>query len=149
MNNEISDSYEVQTGSVLRVEPGHLVVRVERDNSDCGGCRSCAVKALCRGRDDGHMDLPVAFSGNPPANRGDKVRIAFRATNAAWAAVAMFIPSLLGLFFGGFAGHYLAGESDRAFLAGCFIGLLAGVGISYVLSKSVPGLRPDVRLLER
>lgn len=147
---DIPDEYEVQTGSVLRVEPGRLIVRVERDDSECGGCRSCAVKSLCRGRDDGHMDLPVLFgSGEPPAREGEAVRIAYRAANPAIASIIMFVPALAGLFFGGFVGQWVLGEGDGNFLIGCLVGLVAGLGVSYVLARGVAGLRPDVRLLER
>lgn len=145
--SEVPDSYEVKTGAVIDVLPGQVVVRVERDDADCGGCRSCAVRGLCRGRDSGHMDLPVAFEGQPPAKTGDQVRIAYRAANAAVAALTMFLPALLGLFFGGFIGHRWFGDSDGMFLAGCLIGFILGLGVSYVLARTVASLKPDVKLL--
>lgn len=146
MNNEDGESYEEQTGTVIRVESGRLLVRVDRDDADCGGCRSCAVKALCRGRDSGHMDLPVSFAGAAPAAVGDRVRVAYRSANAAVASLVMFLPSLAGLFFGGFAWQRLAGRTDRNFLLGCLAGFVLGLTVSFAASRKVVRLRLDVKL---
>ena len=140
----MSDYYSVESGTVIRVDGGELVVRIDRSGEDCGGCRSCAMKALCRGRDDGHMDLPVASDG-AEHSVGDLVKVAYRVANPAVAAGIMFLPSLAGLFLGGFIGHGLQ-RGDMYFLAGCFIGLAAGVGVSCLLGRLKP-LKPKTRLL--
>lgn len=149
MHNEIDDGYEKQNGSVLKIETNKFIVRVERDPADCDGCKTCAVKALCRGKDDGHMELPVPYNGTPPLEKGDAVQIAYRPTNAALAAIVMFLPSLLGLFFGGFIGHWMAGESDSTFLIGCFAGFFLGLALSFILARTIPALRPDVKFLRK
>lgn len=141
-----TDDYEEKTGSVVAVEPGRLLVRVER-TEDCGGCHTCAVRALCRGKDSGHMELPVGFDGAAPAKEGDRVRIAYRPTNAAVASLVMFVPALLGLFLGGLTSYELAPENDGALLIGCLAGFAAGILVSYLLSRTVAGLKPDVKLL--
>lgn len=149
MNDDIPDSYEKQTGSVIRIEPGRFIVRVERDDSECGGCHSCAVRGLCRGRDTGHMDLPIAFTGEPPARAGEKVTIAYRASNAAVASFVMFLPALLGLFLGGFIGYRMGESGDGPLIIGCLSGFFGGFAVSWLLAKSIPALQPDVRFLSR
>lgn len=146
-NTHILDTYERQTGSVLRVEPGRLVIRVKRDESECGGCHSCAVKSLCRGRDSGHMDLPVSFTGEPPAKEGDTVHIAYKKSNAAIASLVIFLPALAGLIIGGIIGYRMGDTRDAPLIIGCLAGFFGGIGISFVLSKCIPSLRPDVRLV--
>lgn len=142
----MDEDYEVKTGTVASVEPGRLLVRIERDE-DCGGCRSCAVKALCGGRGTGHMELPVKFTGDAPAKTGDNVRIAYRAANAGVASIVMFLPALAGLLLGGMAGNRLAPGSDGTLLLGCLAGVVLGVAVSFLLSKTVASLKPDVKLL--
>lgn len=140
--------YVLTTGRVVSVRDGEVVVRVERNEEDCGGCRSCAVKGLCRGRDTGHMDLRVDSVGAPLPGVGDKVGVAYRSTNAALAALAMFLPALLGLLFGGLVGYRLADGGDAVFLVGCVVGFAAGLAVSWLLTRSVSSLRPHARLVD-
>ncbi len=143
------EGYTIETGAVIAVAPDHVVVRLEKREEDCGGCRSCAMKNLCGGRDAGHIDLrtPLAAEGDRPET-GDAVRVAYRPANAALAAVVMFLPALAGLLLGGLAGYRLGGgDDDAVFVLGCLIGLAAGVGTSAALSRLSPALKPSVRIV--
>jgi Positive regulator of sigma E activity len=143
------DEYTVESGTIVDVRPGEVVVRIEKSDADCGGCRSCAMKSLCRGREAGHLDLPVPVpaGGDAPAVEGQRVRIAYRPTNAAVAGLIMFVPSLVGLLLGGLGGYRLGGGSDAILLVGCFAGIAAGIGVSFAISRLSPSLKPSVRLL--
>lgn len=139
---------KIRRGTVIAVEPNRLVVRVEREEEeDCGGCRSCAMKSLCRGRTDGHLDLPVAIPEGMAKSRGDRVTVAYRETNAAVASLLMFLPALLGLFFGGFAANAVFGAGDGIFLAGALGGLAAGLAVTFVVGRVSTALGPVVRLV--
>lgn len=140
----------VQEAVVLSVAPDRIMVRVDRKDEDCGGCRACALKSLCRGKEADHMDLPVPVDAETPELApGETVRIAYRAANRAVAALVMFLPALLGVFFGGFAANALAGEGDGIFLLGCFSGLALGVLFTFVAARSSGALKPEIRLLSR
>lgn len=141
------EEFTVENGTVVDVVPGGVVVRVPKKDGDCGGCRSCAMKRLCGGRDVDHIDLSVATPAGGTPEKGAAVRVAYRPTNAALAALVMFLPALLGLFVGGVIGHRLGGGSDAGLLAGCFIGFAAGVGASFAAARLSPALKPLVRLL--
>lgn len=150
MNNDYDDDeYTVESGTVIGVRPGEAMVRVEKSDADCGGCRSCAMKSLCRGREVGHFDLPVPISDadGDRVVEGRRVRVAYRPTNAAVAGLVMFVPALVGLFLGGLAGQRLGSGSDAALLIGCFAGLAAGLGVSFAVSRLSSSLKPRVRLL--
>lgn len=141
------EDFTVREGTVVAIERDMAVVRIEREE-DCGGCRSCAMKALCRGRDTGHMDLVASLAGGAAPSPGTRVQVAYRETNPALAALVMFVPSLLGLFFGGFAANRLWHASDGIFLAGCLVGLLAGLAATFVLYRLSSALKPAARLVD-
>ncbi len=144
------DDYTIQDGTILTVEPGRAVVRIERED-DCEGCHTCALKALCRGRESKHMDLPVDTGPDSGAavamSPGDQVKVAYRGANQAVAAVLLFLPGLLGLFFGGFLANRWWGGEDMTFLAGCLGGLAAGVLFTFIVARTSRSLRPDVRIV--
>lgn len=138
----------IQDAVVLSVEPDRIMVRIDKEAEECDGCHTCALKSMCRGKRDEHLELPVPLeTGASRPGPGETVRIAYRAANAATAALAMFLPSLLGLFFGGFAASRLFGEGDGVFLLGCFGGLALGLAVSVVLARKSTALRPEIRLL--
>ncbi|MCC8166700.1 MAG: SoxR reducing system RseC family protein [Planctomycetes bacterium] len=145
------DDYTIQDGTVLTVEPGRAVVRVERGGDDCDGCHTCALKALCRGRESKTMDLPVDTNRDGtaagPMAPGDQVKVAYRGANQAVAAVILFLPGLIGLFFGGFAANRWWGGEDMTFLAGCLGGLAAGMLFTFIVARTSRSLRPDVRIV--
>ncbi|MCC8109068.1 MAG: SoxR reducing system RseC family protein [Planctomycetes bacterium] len=145
------DDYTIQNGTVLTVEPGRTVVRVERGDDNCEGCHTCALKALCRGRESKHMDLPVDTGtdgiASAPLSPGDPVKVAYRGANQAVAAVLLFLPGLIGLFFGGFLANRWWGGEDMTFLAGCLGGLAAGVIFTFIVARTSRRLRPDVRIV--
>ncbi len=147
--------YALRDGTVIDVLPGRIVVRVDRNDEECGGCGSCPMKGLCHGRDAGHLDLSVAVpeGGSGPGaplptlpGKGDRVRIAYCPANAALAALAMFAPALCGLLAGGLAGWRLGNGSDAVLLLGCGFGLAAGVAVSWVLARVSPSLKPKTKL---
>lgn len=135
-------------GMILSVHDNRLIVRVDRAGEDCTGCKACSLSALCKGRDTGHMDLPVMIPegerGRKTYTPGDEVTVEYGAANAALAAAAMFAPALAGLALGGWLGNRFG---DAMLLAGCGLGFAAGVGISWLLGKKAPALRPKVHLV--
>lgn len=140
------DEYEIRDGSVLSVDGSEAVVRVDREE-ECGGCSSCAVKALCRGRDVGHLDVPVPLSGGARPAVGDRVRIAYHGSNPAVAAAIMFLPPLVGLFLGGYLANHFRSGSDGYLLLGCLLGIVAGLAGTFLLSRLVRGMRPEAKLV--
>ncbi|MCD8138991.1 MAG: SoxR reducing system RseC family protein [Planctomycetaceae bacterium] len=136
----------IQDAVVLSVDNDRVMVRMAKEE-DCGGCRSCALKNLCHKESD-HLDLPVRLEdGVPPPQPGETVRVGYRAANAAAAAFIMFLPALVGLFFGGFAVNRYWGEGDGLFLVGCFAGLGLGLVVTFAISRLSTALRPEIRLL--
>lgn len=140
--------YDVREGSVLSVDGSEALVRVDREE-DCGGCGSCAVKALCRGRDAGHLDVSVAVPDAEPPAVGERVLIRYRGANPAIASIIMFLPPLANLFLGGYVASRFRSGSDGALLLGCLLGLAAGLVETFLLSRFVPGLRPEAALARR
>lgn len=140
--------FTVREATVLSVAGDGLLVRVDdEDAADHSGCRSCAMKSLCRGRDDGHLELFVSRSGGEGEYlAGDRVRVAYRGANPAVASLIMFLPALAGVMFGGFVANAAFGGGDGVFLAGALGGAALGVGATFVLSRSLSSLRPEIRL---
>lgn len=141
------EEYIVREGTVLSVDPASVVVRIDKEE-ECGGCRSCAVRSVCHGRESSHIDISVQPLDGVDNSPGERVRIAYRGANPAVASIIMFVPSLVGLFLGGFAANRIWGESDGLFLAGCFGGLIVGLGLTLALSR-IHSLRPVARLLSQ
>lgn len=139
------DDFTVRDGTVLSVQPDAILVRIDKEE-DCGGCRSCAVRALCQGRDGGHLDIPLSPVPGVTAVPGERVRVEYRGANPAVAALIMFVPALIGLFAGGLIGNRYGEGSDGILLLGCLVGLVLGLVVSIVLSKA-RSLRPEARLL--
>lgn len=134
-----ADGDELKSGTVMRIVGDRAIVRIERDGEDCGGCRSCAVKALCRGRDVNRMELPVRLDSTRSVHVGDTVMIVYHAGKQGVAALVMFLPSLVGLLLGGFAAQRLfGGEGDGLFLAGAAAGLGLGLAMTFALSRLLP-----------
>lgn len=143
------DDLTIREGTIQAVEADRLIVRIEReDAAECGGCCRCPMRGLCRGRDSGHMELPVPFTSDNPHRIGDRVHVAYRKANAAVAAAILFVPALAGLFLGGFLANRLWGEGDGVFLAGCAIGFVLGLAVTFVVNRFFPSLKPSVRLVE-
>lgn len=139
------DEYTMRDGSVLSVAGDRAVVRVEREE-DCSGCGTCPVKALCHGRDTGHLDVAVPLGPGEKVAPGEKVRIAYRAANPAIASLVMFAPPLAGLIAAGLAAHRLWNGSEARLVIGCLAGLAAGTALTFVLSRSLRALRSEARL---
>lgn len=139
--------FVVRDATVLATEPGALLVRMDEDAEECGGCGTCAVKALCRGRDGAHFDMRVPVSGERNEKAGDRVRVAYRGANPAVASLVMFLPALVGVVFGGFLTKALLGGGDGIFLLGAFGGLALGFGATFLLARRT-SLRPEARLAE-
>lgn len=138
----------VQEGVVTSVGAEQITVRIEKKDEDCDGCCACKLKSLCRGRADEYMELSVPMQdGRERPVPGETVQVAYRATNAAVAAAIMFVPALVGLFFGGFIGNRFWGEGDGIFIVGCLAGLVVGLGLTFVVSRASTILRPEIRLL--
>lgn len=136
----------VQDAVVLSVDKNRVMVRMAKEE-DCGDCHSCALKNLCHKESD-HLDLPVRLGeGIAPPQPGETVRVGYRAANAAVAALIMFLPALVGLFFGGFVVNRYWGDGDGLFLIGCFAGLALGLAVTFAVSRLSTALRPDIRLL--
>ncbi len=149
MHGEEEDEDAVRDGIVIDAPTGGIVVRVDKNDEECGGCGSCAMKGLCHGRDAGHLDLFVPLSGlsdAPAPKKGARVRIAYRPANAALAALVMFVPPLCGLLAGGLAGWRLAG-GDAVLVLGCGAGLAVGTVASVVLARVCPSLKPKTKFL--
>lgn len=140
--------FTIREATVLSVAGDGMLVRVDdEDAADCGGCRSCAMKSLCRGRDDGHLDLLVPRTGGEGEHSaGDRVRVAYRGANPAVASLIMFLPALAGVMFGGFVANAAFGGGDGVFLAGALGGIAMGIGATFVLARSLSSLRPEIRL---
>ncbi len=141
----------LRKGTVLSLDGGKLVVRIEQDGEEeCGGCRACSLRSLCNGRETGHMDLSLAApeekagEGGRTYRPGDVVTVEYARANVALAAGALFVPALAGLALGGWLG---SGFGDAALLAGCALGFAAGVGVSRLLSRTMGALRPKARLV--
>ena len=141
----MDDEYTIQKGTVLLADKDRLVVRVEREaEQGCDGCRACAMKSLCKGRDTGQMDLPAAAPAGKTYRPGDSVTLAYKQANAAVAALIMFAPALVGLALGGWMA---SGRSDAVLLLGCAAGLALGLGLSWIVSRTAGALKPDVRVV--
>lgn len=142
------EEYTVRGGAVLRAEGNRLVVGMDRmdGGEDCGGCGSCALKSLCRGRDVGRMELEVAVEpGTPIPAVGERVRVAYRGADPAAASLVMFAPALIGLFAGGFAAN-LVSEGDAVYLAGAGMGFLLGLAATFAAVRWLPSLRSEAHL---
>lgn len=139
--------FEIRDATVLEREPGGLLVRVDDNITECGGCGSCVVKSLCRGRDGAHFDVRVPVPEGRADKIGDRIRIAYRGANPAIASIVMFLPALVGVLSGGFIANAVFGEADYILLLGAFAGLLLGFGATYALARVSP-LRPEVRLVD-
>lgn len=141
------DDFTTRPGTVVAVEPGKIVVRLEKEAEEgCEGCRSCAMKGLCRGREEGHMDLPVPVGDSSTFQPGAQVSLSYRMPNQAVAAVAMFLPALIGLLLGGLAAVRWTGGGDALLLLFCLGGLACGVGVTFLIARFGASMRPDVRL---
>lgn len=141
------DDAEIKKGIVAAIEPGGLVVRFDNEE-ECGGCRSCAVKSLCRGRDSGQMELPLSLEREIASGYaiGDRIAIRYRAANPAVTAVILFLPTLLGLSFGGFIANVLFQGGDGVFLAGTAVGIAIGLAVTLAAYHAFPSLKPEIRL---
>ena len=141
---------DIRRGMVLSVADGQAMIRLTMDDTECGGCRSCAMRSLCQGKGYGKMDLrlpvPPALEGKLEPGRDVSVR--YLPAHAGFASVALFLPALVGLALGGWIGWRLGNGADTALLAGCAMGLLLGVGGTFVLNRTVRSLHPHAELLE-
>ncbi len=141
---------EIRKGTVLSVADGQAMVRLTMDDAECGGCHSCAMRSLCQGKEYGKMDLslpvPPALAGKLEPGRDVAVR--YFPAHAGFAGVALFLPALLGLALGGWAGWRLGNGADAALLIGCAAGLLLGVSGTFILNRTVQSLHPHAELLE-
>lgn len=143
------DDFTTRPGTVVSAEPGRIVVRVEREAEEgCDGCRVCAMKSLCRGRDEGHMDLPVPVGRGAAFHPGERVCLEYRLPGQAAAAAIMFIPALVGLLLGGLAAVRWTGGGDALLVLFCLCGLAGGVGATFLIARFGRSLRPEVRLVD-
>ncbi len=137
---------DIRDGTVVSTLPGRLIVRLQKEQEDCNGCRACALKTLCHDRASGYIDVEVrATAAKEP---GDAVRISYHSANPAWASIALFLPSLVGLCAGGFVAQALAGGGDGVFVAGALIGAAVGVAITFALGKFAKATAPEITLVE-
>lgn len=142
----MDESYTVQKGMVLSANGSNLIVRLDHNpNQAATGCRSCAMKAVCKGMETGQMDLPVAAPGGAEYAPGDEIVIAYKQANAALAAAAMFVPPLAGLAAGGWL---LRAGSDMTLLLGCALGFAAGLAATWLISKKADILRPRIEVVK-
>lgn len=144
----MNSDYTVRKGQVLLADGTKVVVRVDKAGDEpCDSCHVCPMKALCKGMDVRHMDLPVPAPEGRTYAPGDSVTLAYRQANEAVAALVMFAPALIGLALGGWAGWKIGEGGNAALLIGCAAGFAAGVGASWTLARKADCLRPDVRIL--
>lgn len=136
-------------GVIVSVEPGKLLVRLDpEDAGESEGCKCCAMRGMCRGRTSRGMDVKVPVTEADPRRPGERVRLSYHAANPALAAAIMFVPALVGLLFGGFVANWLLGEGDFVFLAGAGGGLVLGVLLTLIASRSIASLGPEVALAD-
>lgn len=137
----------VHAATVMEAGPEGILLRVERerDEEESGGCRSCAMRGLCRGRSDG--TFTVAAPPDSGLAAGDRVSVRYSEANPALASVIMFAPALIGLFAGGFAVGRLTDGGDGMFLAGCLAGLAVGLGVTFLVNRYAASLKPRVRIV--
>lgn len=142
----MNEDSTTRRGTVLSAGGNTLTVRVEQDGEECAGCKACSLSTLCRGRETGHRDLPVAVPEGETGKYapGDAVTVEYAGANAALAAAVMFVPALAGLALGGWLGNRFG---DAALVAGCGLGFAAGVGLSRLLGKKADALRPKAWLV--
>ncbi len=139
------DRCTVREGTVLLADGKRLIVRVERGaDEECGGCGACALKSLCKGRENRMMDLAVTAPAGEAYRPGDAVTVAYTRPNQAVAALVLFLPALAGLAAGGWLA---GGRGDGALLAGCAAGFAAGLGLSWWIARRTEALRPSVRVV--
>jgi sigma-E factor negative regulatory protein RseC len=116
-----------ENGQVVDVQGEFAWVESER-RSACGGCASsegCGTGVIARAFGNRAVTLKVL---NPAGARiGDRVVIGISETGLVRGALAVYATPLLTLFAGALCGHWLAGGSDLAAIAGAGVGLAAGL----------------------
>lgn len=136
------------TGVVKALEPEKMVVRVRLDGGgdDCGS--ACDACNLCDKKRIRHIDVAVPLADGQIVHhrRGERVRLEYERHDPALAAVLFFGPALAGLIAGGIIGWLWRG-ADSAFLAGAFVGFVAGLATTLALKRLFPGMiQPEGRL---
>ncbi len=137
---------DIRDGTVVSTHPGRLIVRLQKGQEDCNGCRACALKSLCQDRASGYIDVEVRSTA--AKEPGDAVRVRYHSANPAWAALVLFLPSLLGLCAGGFVAQALVGGGDGVFVAGALIGAAVGVAVTFAMGKYAKATAPEITLVE-
>ncbi|MCC8181257.1 MAG: SoxR reducing system RseC family protein [Planctomycetes bacterium] len=140
--------WEDRSGTVVSIRPGKALVRLDVDDDSCTSCHSCALNSLCTSKERGKVEVVVDTDSITGAaiDVGDAVRIEYRPFNRAVAAVILFVPALLGLLAGGWFAAVVWPEQDLLLLAGCAVGLIIGLAITFIVSRLAGGTRPRARL---
>lgn len=116
-----------ESGQVVDIEGEFAWVRSER-RSACGGCAAqegCGTGVVARAF--GNRDVTLRVLNRIDAGVGERVVIGLAETGLVRGAFAVYAVPLLTLFAGALCGHWLAGGSDAAAIAGAAAGLAAGL----------------------
>ncbi len=116
-----------ETGQVVRVQGEFAWVESER-RSSCGSCATqegCGTGVIARALVNRAVTLKVL--NRIDARVGDRVVVGIPESGLLRGAFAVYSVPLLALFAGALCGHWLAGDSDPAAIAGAAAGLAAGL----------------------
>ena len=125
---------------VLSHNEGNFLVRMplDEESGDCGGCKICQT---CGSEKNKFIDVSVSFSkGEIPPSVGSRVMIEYHRRDPGLAAILFFAPPLVGLVGGGYLFRWAGADSDGFFLVGAASGLLAGIGLAWIVSRLFPFL---------
>jgi len=116
-----------ETGQVVDVQGQFAWVESAR-RSACGGCASqegCGTGVIARAF--GNRSVTLKVLNRIDARVGERVVIGISETGLVRGALAVYALPLVTLFAGALCGHWLAGGSDLAAIAGAVAGLAAGL----------------------
>jgi sigma-E factor negative regulatory protein RseC len=116
-----------ETGQIVDIEGEFAWVRSER-RSACGDCaaqQGCGSGVIARAF--GNREVTLRVINRIDAAIGDRVVIGLAESSLVRGAFAIYAVPLLALFAGALVGHWLAGGSDPAAIAGAVAGLAAGL----------------------
>lgn len=116
-----------ETGRIVEIDGEFAWIESER-RSSCGGCAAregCGTGVIARAF--GKRTVTLKVLNRIGARVGDRVVIGISETGLVRGALAVYALPLLALFAGALCGHWLAGGSDLAAIAGAACGLAAGL----------------------
>jgi sigma-E factor negative regulatory protein RseC len=131
-----------EIGEVVKVFDHTVDVRVDKQKE----CGACGAKSSCHDDESSHIKEKIITALDPLGLRvGQKVKINLESKNLVKASIFIFAFPLLGLFFGGIIGSYIAktnGYND-------YVDLYSIIGGTFGMGIAILGLRKYNKRLEK